>query len=119
MKKTSLHASTDAGPRPQPIPISRPDLSGNERAYVDDCLVSTWISSRGGYIGRFSDAFAVTVGAPFALPCSSGTTALQLALHGLGIGPGDEVILPDVTLRRLRQCRRPLWCDAGIRRCRP
>ena len=79
------------------IPVARPDLSGRETEYVNDCMATEWISSRGDYIGRFSDAFAATIGAPFALPCSSGTTALQLALHGLGIGPGDEVILPDLT----------------------
>jgi perosamine synthetase len=79
------------------IPIAEPALVGNERAYVLDCLDTTWISSRGAYIGRFERAFAEFCGVRHAVACSSGTAALHLALLALGVGPGDEVIVPTLT----------------------
>src|SRR5439155_15764078 len=56
-----------------------------------------WISSQGAYIDRFQNAFARYMGEGTALCTSSGTTALHLALAALGIGAGDEVIVPDLT----------------------
>lgn len=79
------------------IPVYRPDLSGNERRYVLDCLDTTWISSLGAYIGRFEAALAETTRARHAIAVCNGTVALHLALHCLGIGPGDEVIVPSFT----------------------
>jgi perosamine synthetase len=79
------------------IPVSAPALDGNEKAYVLDCLESTWISSIGKYVGRFEAAFAEFCGVRHALTCSSGTAALHLALAGLGVGPDDEVIVPTLT----------------------
>lgn len=79
------------------IPVYQPDLSGNERAYVDECLESTWISSKGKFVTAFEQAFAAHIGAEFATAVCNGTTALHLALLALGIGPGDEVIVPTLT----------------------
>ncbi len=79
------------------IPVYRPDLSGNERAYVLDCLDTGWISSLGAYVERFERAVAERVGAAHAVAVSNGTVALHLALHALGIGPGHEVIVPSFT----------------------
>ncbi|HEX9440427.1 MAG TPA: aminotransferase class I/II-fold pyridoxal phosphate-dependent enzyme, partial [Roseiflexaceae bacterium] len=79
------------------IPVAEPALIGDERAYVLDCLDSTWISSRGGYIARFEHAFAEFCGVGHAVACSSGTAALHLALLALDVGPGDEVIVPTLT----------------------
>src|SRR5258708_28346711 len=79
------------------IPIYQPDLSGNERKYVMDCLDSTWISSKGKYIPLFEDGFAKYIGAKHAAGVCNGTAALHLALLALGIGPGDEVIVPTLT----------------------
>lgn len=79
------------------IPVCAPMLVGNEKAYVNDCLDSTWISSAGKYIGRFEEAFAEFCGAEHAIACCNGTVALHLALMALGIGPGDEVIVPTLT----------------------
>jgi perosamine synthetase len=93
-------AKDDAFPRPAPqpvIPIYRPDLSGNERRYVLDCLDTGWISSLGVYVERFERAVAGRTGAAHAVATCNGTVALHLALHGLGIGPGDEVIVPSFT----------------------
>jgi perosamine synthetase len=79
------------------LPVAAPLLAGNEKAYVMDCLESTWISSTGAYIDRFEAAFASFCGAKHAISCSNGTTALHLALMALGVGPGDEVIVPTLT----------------------
>jgi perosamine synthetase len=82
---------------PPLIPVYRPDLSGNERRYVLDCIDSSWISSLGGYIPKFEAALAETTGARYAISVCNGTVALHLALHCLGVGPGDEVIVPSFT----------------------
>jgi len=81
----------------QVIPVYRPDLSGNEQRYVMECLESSWISSIGTFIERFEAALGETTGAPHAIAVCNGTVALHLALHTLGIGPGDEVIVPTFT----------------------
>jgi perosamine synthetase len=78
------------------IPLARPDLGGNEIAYVTDALKSGWISSRGSYVDRFEAEFSGFIGKP-ALTCTSGTAALHLALLACNLEPGDEVIVPDLT----------------------
>ncbi len=62
-----------------------------------DAVNSGWISSLGRYVTEFEDAFAAYCGAEHGVSTSNGTTALHLALHALGIGPGDEVIVPALT----------------------
>lgn len=79
------------------IPVSAPALAGNELKYVQDCLESSWISSTGEYIGRFERSFADFCQAKHAVACSNGTAALHLAIMALGIGPGDEVLMPTLT----------------------
>lgn len=79
------------------IPIYQPDLSGNEKEYVLECISSTWISSKGKFIPEFESRFGQYVGVRFATAVSNGTVALHLALVALGIGPGDEVIVPTLT----------------------
>ena len=79
------------------IPVASPNLNGNEKKYVDDCMDSTWISSGGAYIAKFENAFADFCGTSFAASCCNGTVALHLALMALGIGEGDEVIMPIIT----------------------
>ena len=80
------------------IPVSEPLLDGNERKYVLDALDTNWISSAGHYIQDFEEAFAAYCGVRFGVACSSGTAAIHLSLAALGIGPGDEVIVPNFTL---------------------
>jgi len=79
------------------IPIYQPSLKGNEKKYVNDCLDSTWISSKGKYIPMFEENFAKYIGSKHATAVCNGTIALHLALLTLGIGPGDEVIVPTLT----------------------
>ncbi|MET9001295.1 DegT/DnrJ/EryC1/StrS family aminotransferase [Amycolatopsis sp. Hca4] len=79
-------------------PVSQPYLNGDELANVTDAVTSGWISSQGPYVARFEADFAAYNGVSFGVACSSGTTALTLALRALGIGPGDEVIVPEFTM---------------------
>ena len=83
--------------RARRIPIAEPSLSGNELRYVSECVTTSWISSQGPFVRRFENDFAAKTGARHALAVSNGTVALHLALLALGIGPGDEVIVPDLT----------------------
>ncbi|MCL5676110.1 MAG: DegT/DnrJ/EryC1/StrS aminotransferase family protein [Patescibacteria group bacterium] len=80
------------------IPIYEPVLAGNEIKYVNDCLQRTWISSKGEYVERFEKEFAKYCKVKYAVSCSSGTSALFLALKSLQIKKGDEVIVPDFTM---------------------
>src|SRR6476620_1103496 len=79
------------------IPISKPSIGPRERELVLDAVDSGWVSSIGKYIDEFEAVFARYCGTEFALAVSNGTTGLHLALVTLGIGPGDEVIIPDLT----------------------
>jgi perosamine synthetase len=79
------------------VPIYQPDLSGNEKKYVNECLDTSWISSRGRFVAEFESGFATRIGVKHAASVSNGTVALHLALMALGIGPGDEVIVPTLT----------------------
>jgi perosamine synthetase len=79
------------------IPVAAPALVGREREYVLEAIDSTWISSSGQYIDRFEAAFAEVCGTRHGIACCNGTVAVHLALAALGIGPGDEVIVPTLT----------------------
>jgi len=79
------------------IAVSQPLLDGNERRYVLECIETNWISSQGAFVGAFEQAFAAFCGVGHAVATNSGTSALHLALAVLGIGPGDEVIVPSLT----------------------
>jgi dTDP-4-amino-4,6-dideoxygalactose transaminase len=73
------------------IPIARPTLGEEEAAAAREAILSGWVT-QGPQVAAFEQEFAAYVGAPLACAVSSCTTALHLALHALGIGPGDEVI---------------------------
>jgi perosamine synthetase len=79
------------------IPVYQPSLSGNEKKYVNECLDSTWISSKGKFISEFEKGFADYIQIKHATAVCNGTVAIHLALLALGIGPGDEVIVPTLT----------------------
>jgi perosamine synthetase len=79
------------------VPLYRPSLKGNESRYVLECLETSWISARGRFVGEFEHAFAAKLGIRHALAACNGTAALHLAVAGLGIAPGDEVIVPTLT----------------------
>lgn len=79
------------------IPISAPSITAKEIEYVTDAVKSGWISSIGRYVDTFEQKFAAFCGTKHAVAVSNGTVALHLALVAYGIGPGDEVIVPDFT----------------------
>ncbi len=78
-------------------PVYQPSLNGNEKKYVNECLDSTWISGKGKFINEFEANFSKYIGAKHGTTVCNGTVALHLALEALGIGPGDEVIVPTLT----------------------
>jgi perosamine synthetase len=79
------------------IPVSAPDLTGNEMAYVAEAVQGGWVSSIGSFVDRFERDFAAVCGTEHAVACSSGTTALHLAMAAFGARRGDEVIVPSTT----------------------
>lgn len=78
------------------IPVYRPFFTYREKQYVNDCIDSQWIA-KGPFISRFETQFAEYVGCDGATTVCNGTAALHLALLALGIGPGDEVLVPTLT----------------------
>tara|TARA_Y200000002_G_scaffold317178_1_gene275738 strand:- start:6229 stop:7314 length:1086 start_codon:yes stop_codon:yes gene_type:complete len=78
-------------------PIYKPKIFPNTKKYVNDCLDSTWISSKGGYIEKFEKSFAKYLNIKYATSVSNGTTALHMCLCALEIGKDDEVIVPSFT----------------------
>ena len=93
-----------AGPEPvtpdgvEIIPVCQPTLDGNERKYVLQCMDTNWISSRGKFVDEFEEGFSHYCGVRFGITTNSGTTALHLALATMGLGDGDEVIIPSFTM---------------------
>jgi perosamine synthetase len=80
------------------IPVNEPDLSGNERKYLNECIDTGWISSEGPFIREFEARFAERVGRRHGIAVCNGSAALDAAAAALDIGPGDEVILPTFTI---------------------
>jgi perosamine synthetase len=94
---TTQYECSDREEMSDRIFVAQPSLNGNELKYVSECVESTWISSSGPFIERFEKAFAEFCDARHAVVTNNGTTALHLALVALGIGAGDEVIIPALT----------------------
>jgi perosamine synthetase len=80
------------------IPVNEPLLDGNEKKYLAECIDTGWISSEGPFVTRFEEAFAARMGRKHGIAVCNGTAALDAAVEALGIGPGDEVILPTFTI---------------------
>ena len=80
------------------IPVNEPLLDGNEKRYLAECIDTGWISSEGPFVQRFEQAFAARMGRKHGIAVTNGTAALDAAVAALGIGPGDEVILPTFTI---------------------
>lgn len=111
-----VHKSTPLSSR---IPVAAPVLDGREAEYVRECLTTTWISSNGRFIGDFERAFAEYCGVRHAISVNNGTAALHLSLVALGIGPGDEVIMPTLTYvataNAVRYCNaKPVFVDSDL-----
>lgn len=80
------------------IPVNEPLLDGNEKKYLCKCIDTGWISSEGPFIREFEGKFAARVDRRYGIAVCNGSAALDAAVAALGIGPGDEVILPTFTI---------------------
>ncbi len=80
------------------IPVNEPVLDGNERKYLNECIDTGWISSEGPFIRQFETRFAERVGRRHGIAVCNGSAALDAACAAIGIGPGDEVIMPTFTI---------------------
>jgi perosamine synthetase len=79
------------------IPVAEPVFGAREREYVLECLETGWISGSGRFVDEFEREFAHFCGVRHAISVTNGTVALHVVLVALGLGPGDEVIVPDLT----------------------
>ncbi len=95
------------------IPLAVPNLTGNEKKYLDNCIDTTFVSSVGEYVTRFEDMVAKTTGSKYAVATSAGTTGLHAALTAVGVGYDDLVILPTFTFiasaNAVRHCGADPW----------
>jgi len=80
-----------------PPTLHQPLFTGNERAYVMECIDTGWVSSVGSYVDRFEKMIAEFTGAAWAVAVVNGTAALQVALTICGVKPEDEVLVPSLT----------------------
>lgn len=80
------------------IPVNAPLLDGNEKRYLAECIDSGWISSEGPFVGKFEQAFAACLGRAQGVAVCNGTAAVEAGLYALGVGEGDEVIMPSFTI---------------------
>lgn len=99
------------------IPVNTPLLNGNEKKYLNDCIDTGWISSEGPFIKRFEETFSAQVGRKHGIAVCNGTAALDAAIEALGVGPGDEVIMPTFTIiscigQIIRCGARPILVDS-------
>jgi perosamine synthetase len=99
------------------IPVNEPLLDGNEKKYLTECIDTGWISSEGPFVKRFEEEFANRIGRKHGIAVSNGTAAIDVAVEALGIGKGDEVILPTFTiisciLQIIRSGATPVLVDA-------
>lgn len=79
------------------IPLSVPNISGNEWQYIKDCLDTSWVSSVGSYVNQFERVTAEYTGAKYAVATSNGTSAIQIALMLAGVKANNLVIAPNIT----------------------
>jgi perosamine synthetase len=80
------------------IPVNEPKFGSREKELVLECLETGWVSSDGPFITKFEELFSSFVGVKYGAAVCNGTAALEAALFGLGVGPGDEVIMPTFTI---------------------
>ena len=82
----------------QTVPVNEPLLNGNEKKYLCECIDTGWISSEGPFVKKFEEKISKMVHRKYGISVSNGTAALEVAIQALGIGKGDEVIMPTFTI---------------------
>lgn len=80
------------------IPVNEPLLNGNEKKYLCECIDTGWISSEGPFVRQFEEKMSTVAGRKYGVAVSNGTAALEVAMQAIGIGAGDEVIMPTFTI---------------------
>lgn len=100
----SLYQTTDF------IPLHEPKFVGNEKAYLIDCIDSTFVSSVGKYVDGFEQLMAEYTGAKYAIATVNGTAALHIALKLAGVNPGDEVVTQSLSF--VATCNAISYCSA-------
>ncbi|WP_041194544.1 DegT/DnrJ/EryC1/StrS family aminotransferase [Candidatus Symbiobacter mobilis] len=100
------------------IPVNKPLLDGKEKQYLIECIESGWISSEGPFVEEFERRFAARVGRKHGVAVCNGTAAIDAAVEAIGIGPGDEVIVPTFTIiscigQILRNGAWPIFIDSN------
>jgi perosamine synthetase len=80
------------------VAVNEPDLRGNEKKYLDECIDTGWISSEGPFVERFEREMARACGRKHGIAVSNGSVALDAALRALGLPEGGEVIMPAFTI---------------------
>ncbi len=80
------------------VPVNEPLLNGNEKKYLNECIDTNWISSEGPFVKMFEEKLSQKIGRKYGIAVCNGSAALELAVRALDIGPGDEVILPALTI---------------------
>lgn len=80
------------------IPVCVPLLKGNELKYLQDCISTNWISSRGRYVAEFENQFSQYCNCKYGITTTNGTSSIHLALQSIGLKKGDEVIVPAFTM---------------------
>ncbi len=93
------------------IPLSVPEIQGNEWKYVKECLDTGWVSSAGPFVSRFERELAAYAGAAEAVAVVSGTAGLHVALRAVGVEPGDEVLVSGLTF--VAPVNAILYCQAS------
>lgn len=101
------------------IPVNTPKIFGNEKAYVNKCLSTGWVSSEGPYVKKFESLFAKYNNRKFGISVSNGTAALEISIKALNLKKGDEVIIPAFTifssvLCLLKQGIKPVLVDSDL-----
>lgn len=95
------------------IPLAIPNLTGNEKKYLDNCIDTTFVSSVGKYVTRFEEMVAEATGSDGSVATSSGTTGIHVALTAVGVKYGDYVIIPTFTFiasaNAVRHCGADPW----------
>lgn len=95
---SSAGSAPAEGDPTRPIPVNIPKFWGSEVDSVCATITEGWISSEGPAVRDFEQAIAAKCQRRFAVACANGTAALDIAFHALDIRPGDEVVLPDLTI---------------------
>jgi dTDP-4-amino-4,6-dideoxygalactose transaminase len=96
MDMTDLAVGAPELAAPAMIPVMKPWLGAAEAAAAADAVMSGWVA-QGPRVAAFERALAQRVGAPHGVAVSSCTTGLHLALIAVGVGPGDEVVVPSLS----------------------